>query len=141
MNFFICSAQTFTLQELETYAKYDFETFSRKVIAKGYEFYKSEDNTIAFIYPTNSIKSTYMIIYGKERLLYWTTNKTNYMTLMNDIKGKGYKYIGSTIKEKNKVCIKNQAISNLIESCMSSQETNNYGLPMVNYTMSLNLMH
>lgn len=141
MKFFVCSAQTFTLSELENYAKYDFETLSHKLMARGYEFYKSDNQAISFIYPTNSAKSIYMIIYGNERLLYMTTIKTNYMNLTKEIKSKGYKYITSFTRGKDTICNKYQNDSNIIEACMGSQETDDYELPKNFYSISLNLIY
>ena len=100
-------AQTFTLQELETYTKYyNLGTFSDKIMEKGYEFHSIDNDVFYFKYTETNVKNTYFISLSYDNICivtYTTTYKTNYTNLLNSIT-KGYEYVESLTKNKNRVC-------------------------------------
>lgn len=112
--------QTFTLQELETYSKYDFETFSNKLMAKGYEFFRIENDNIIFRYTASSVNNTYLMIFTNTGVMYSTTYKTSYTNLINSIKTKGYKYVKSTKEGKDRVCSRYNYNNIIIGACIGS---------------------
>lgn len=121
--------QTFTLQELETYSKYDFETFSNKVMVKGYEFNNTEDNSILFRYTASNVNNYYLMSYTETSVVYSTTYKSSYTNLVNSMKKKGYKYIESTNEGKNRVCSRYYYNNIIIGTCLGSLDKDYYTIP------------
>lgn len=119
MNFFICSAQTFSLQELETYAKYDFEKFTSQVLGKGYEFYTIKDENVWFQYTATSVKHIYGLVFNSDFISYTTTYKTNYTSLDNSLKSSGYKYTHSD-NSSDRVCYLYEKPGYTIRKCLST---------------------
>ena len=132
LGFIPIFAQTFTLQELEMYAKYDFETFSRKVMSKGYEFYSSVD-IITFRYTESTVNNIYLINYTNDGILYTTTYKSSYTNLVNSIKERKYTYITSTKEGNNQVCSHYQNDNYVISTCIASIETEYYEKPSISF--------
>lgn len=120
MNFIILSAQTFTINELETYSKYDFDIFSDEVMSRGYELEKADNETIMFSYTSNSLNDIYIISFFKTGVIsYSTTSKNNYTNLINGINKKGYKYIESIVIDgKNTVCKQYQNDIFAVKACI-----------------------
>lgn len=121
MSVLFCSAQTFTLDELEKYSKYNFDEFSNKALEKGYEFYTVKDENIWFKYTASTVKHTYALIYNSSFVSYTTTNKTNYNSLQNSIESKKYKYFDSD-SSSDRVCYLYENSGYTLRKCLSNLE-------------------
>ncbi len=95
--------QNINLQELIKLNNYSFDNFDTYVTQKGFRYYQNEDtdyaNNTSYSYSSNGIIISYIskISYKmqqKEMISFQTPSSAIYISIKNDLKKLGFKYVG-----------------------------------------------